>query len=167
MTGSGVSYAWRAGLWGLLVVLTLGIALPWAKAALERYKMRHTAYGDLQGRFEATGWELFKRGWWLWLLAWPSVCFVLIPLPFIYAAFKAIEWRWWVSGIRIGGVQLQSNLTDGALIDLYWKVIGWSVLFFFAFRAWFGGVFAIAYATSARRHRRSRRCVVALQSFRS
>ena len=44
-------------------------------AALERYKMRHTSYGDLQGRFEATGWEFFKRGWWLWLLAWPAGCF--------------------------------------------------------------------------------------------
>jgi len=52
MTGSGWSYAWRAGLWGLLSLLTLGIAVPWAKASLERYKMRHTAYGNLQGRFE-------------------------------------------------------------------------------------------------------------------
>jgi len=54
-----VSYAWRAGLWGLLIIVTLGLALPWAKASLERYKMRHTAYGDLQGRFEATGGQLF------------------------------------------------------------------------------------------------------------
>src|SRR3954462_8729655 len=61
MSGSGWSYAWRAGLWALLSALTLGIAAPWAKAALERYKMRHTAYGSLQGRFEATGWDFFKR----------------------------------------------------------------------------------------------------------
>src|SRR6185295_15249628 len=51
MTGSGISYAWRAALWGMLVGITLGLALPWQKAALERYKMRHTAYGDLQGSF--------------------------------------------------------------------------------------------------------------------
>src|SRR5258707_7550545 len=63
MTGSGWSYAWRAGLWALLSALTLGIAAPWAKASLERYKMRHTAYGSLQGRFEATGWGLVKGGW--------------------------------------------------------------------------------------------------------
>ena len=30
MTGSGVSYALRAGLWSLLVVVTLGLSLPWA-----------------------------------------------------------------------------------------------------------------------------------------
>src|SRR4051812_38048489 len=35
MTGSGWSYAWRAGLWSLLVFLTLGLALPWSLAALE------------------------------------------------------------------------------------------------------------------------------------
>jgi uncharacterized membrane protein YjgN (DUF898 family) len=144
MTGSGVSYAWRAGLWGLLTVVTLGLALPWARASLERYKMRHTAYGELRGRFEATGWEFFKRAWWLWLLTWPSLL-VIIPLPFIYAAFKAIEWRWWVSGIRIGDVRLESNLGGSGLIDLYWKVIGWGALLSFVLSAWFAIVFGVAY----------------------
>jgi uncharacterized membrane protein YjgN (DUF898 family) len=143
MTGSGWSYAWRAGLWLLLSILTLGIAVPWAKASLERYKMRHTAYGSLQGRFEATGWNLFKQVWWLWLLFWPSL-FILIPLPFIYGALKAIEWRWWISGIRMGGVSFESSLAGGALIGLYWKVIGWSVLLMAALSAWFGALFAIA-----------------------
>jgi uncharacterized membrane protein YjgN (DUF898 family) len=148
MTGSGWSYAWRAGLWTLLVFLTLGLALPWSMAALERYKMRHTSYGDLRGRFEATGWELFKRGWWLWLLAWPSV-FIWIPLPFIYGAFKALEWRWWVRGIRIGEVRFESDLTGGALIGLYWKVIGWSLLLSFLFSLWVGAVWGIASAVSS------------------
>ena len=48
--------------------------------------------------------------------------------PFIYAGFKAIEWRWWLSGIRFGGVRLESSLPKSALIGLYWKVIGWMVL---------------------------------------
>ena len=107
MTGSGVSYAWRAGLWALLVVLTLGLALPWARASLERYKMRHTAYGDLQGSFAATGGQLFRRGWGLWLLVWLSLApfglgswppdprllfvwplFLLMILPFILCGFQ-------------------------------------------------------------------------------
>jgi uncharacterized membrane protein YjgN (DUF898 family) len=145
MTGSGVGYAWRAGLWALLVIVTLGLALPWARAALERYKMRNTAYGDLQGRFEATGWELFKRGWHLWFLTWPSLL-VLIPLPFIYAAFKAIEWRWWVDGLRVGQVRFKSGMREGALIGLYWKAIGWSALLFGCLMAWFGAVFGIAFS---------------------
>jgi uncharacterized membrane protein YjgN (DUF898 family) len=51
MDGSGWAYAWRAMLWGCLVLLTLGFALPWRAAALERYKMRHSHYVELQGRF--------------------------------------------------------------------------------------------------------------------
>src|SRR5260370_1067216 len=60
MSGSGWAYAARAALWGLLVMVTLGLALPWRNAALERYKMRHSFYGDLQGSFEGRGWEFFK-----------------------------------------------------------------------------------------------------------
>ncbi|MGE3148743.1 MAG: DUF898 family protein [Pseudorhodoplanes sp.] len=125
MGGSGWNYAWRAALWTLFATITLGLALPWRQAALERFKMRHTAYGDLQGGFVGTGWEFFKRGWWIWLLMWPSV-FLLVPLPFLWGAFKAVEWRWWISGLRFGEVRCESRLPGSALFDLYWKVIGWS-----------------------------------------
>ena len=127
MSGSGWMYALQASLWGLLVAVTLGLALPWRTAALERYKMRHSFYGDLQGSFEGRGWEFFKRGWWLWLLA-PVAIYVFPLAPFIYAAFKAVEWRWWLSGIRFGGVRIESSLPRGALIGLYWKVVGWIVV---------------------------------------
>jgi uncharacterized membrane protein YjgN (DUF898 family) len=135
MTGSGWIYALQASLWGLLSAVTLGLALPWRMAALERYKMRHSYYGDLQGSFEGRGWEFFKRGWWLWLLA--PVAMVVYPLaPFIYGAFKAVEWRWWLSGIRFGGVRIESSLPRSALIGLYWKVIGWIVVLGLVFSAY-------------------------------
>jgi uncharacterized membrane protein YjgN (DUF898 family) len=127
MTGSGWIYALQASLWGLLMILTLGLILPWRAAALERYKMRHSHYGDLQGSFEGRGWEFFKRGWWLWLLT-PIALYVSPIAPFVYAGYKAIEWRWWLSGIRFGGVRLESSLPKSALIGLYWKVIGWMAL---------------------------------------
>lgn len=73
MSGSGWAYSWRGCLWGLLVLLTLGLALPWRESALERYKMRHLHYGDLPARFEGTGSALFKSAWWLWLLSLPIV----------------------------------------------------------------------------------------------
>src|SRR5436309_3109420 len=132
MTGSGWAYAAYAALWGVLVGLTLGLMLPWREAALERYKMRHTYYGDLQGSFEGRGWDFFMCGWWLWLLA-PIALYVFPLAPFVYAAFKAVEWRWWLSGMRFGGVRLESTLPRGALIGLYWKVIGWIVLLALAF----------------------------------
>jgi uncharacterized membrane protein YjgN (DUF898 family) len=153
MDGSGWAYAMRAAGWTLLTFVTLGAALPWREAALERYKMRHCHYGDLRGSFEGRGSELFKRGWKLWLAALlplilevAAVLFsrVLPPgggviarllltiwsiaLPFIYGAFKAIEWRWWISGIRFGEVSFESDLTGSDLIGVYWKVIGWFCL---------------------------------------
>lgn len=132
MDGSGWAYAARATLWGLFAIVTLGIALPWRQAALERYKMQHSWYGDLQGRFEGQGWAFFKQIWWLWLVT--PVAIVIFPLaPFLYAYYKAVEWRWWISGIRFGGARLESTLRSDALQDLYWKVIGWSLLLSTAF----------------------------------
>ena len=160
MTGSAWSYAARGAMWAVLVLLTLGLILPWKQAALERYKMRHSHYGDLRGSFEGNGWEFFKQGWWLWLLAAASVmsvpigfallfkffpalspsseqewqiglffsALILLIAPFIYAAFKATQWRWWISGVRFGCVRLESVLTRGALVDLYWKFMGWLLL---------------------------------------
>lgn len=143
MTGSGWNYAFRAFGWNILIGLTLGLALPWQRASLERYKMAHTHYGDLPGRFVGTGGNLFKRGWWLWLLVWPSV-FLVIPLPFIYAAFKAIEWRWWVSGLQFGAVSADCKMENGALIGLYWKVVGWLALLFVFVFGWIVGVVILA-----------------------
>jgi uncharacterized membrane protein YjgN (DUF898 family) len=158
MDGSGWAYAMRAGLWALLSVITLGLALPWREAALERYKMRHCYYGDLEGSFEGSGWEFFRRGWWLWLLAVISTValsltkflpfaplLVVVAAPFIYAAFKATEWRWWISGIRFGGVRLESSLLRGALAGLYWKAIGWFLAVMALFVGYlFGGAALLA-----------------------
>ena len=123
MRGSGWVYAFKSMLWGLLVILTLGIAFPWREAALERYKMRNTHYGDLQGRFDGTGWDLFKQVWWMGLLG-----LLIVTLPFIFPAYKAVSWRWWISGARIGGVKFESRLSNGALMGKYWAVFGWALL---------------------------------------
>ena len=166
MDGSGWAYAVRAAGWTLLAVITLGAALPWREAALERYKMRHCHYGELAGSFEGRGTEFFKRGWKLWVigLLWLAMVFAValasvatrtkvpggaglagllwiawaIAAPFIYGAFKAIEWRWWISGIRFGDVSFESNLPTNALYGLYWKIIGWYVLISLAFSAYLG-----------------------------
>src|SRR3984957_17918271 len=163
MDGSGWAYAIRAAGWALLTGLTLGAVLPWREAALERYKMRHCHYGDLEGSFQGEGSELFQRGWKLWLGAISplifailagvvrSICGVLpgernifwllcliwlIASPFIYGTFKAIEWRWWISGIRFGDVSFESDLASNELYGLYWKVIGWYLLISLVFSAY-------------------------------
>ncbi len=164
MSGSGWSYAARSVLWLILVILTLGLMLPWREAALERYKMRHSYYGDLPGDFDGYASEFFKRAWWIWLLAlvglvvlflntplaiwvpafrpFAPVAGLIVPLaaPFLYGTFKAIEWRWWLSGIRFGDVYFESALSRTALIGLYWKVVGWAILLVILFAAYVAGV---------------------------
>ena len=145
MDGSGWAYALRAALWGVLMLLTLGLILPWREAAMERYKMRHSYYGDLQGSFEGTGWEFFKRGWWLWPIGIVAI-YIFPLLPFVYAAFKGVEWRWWLSGIRFGGLRVESSLRRRDLMGLYWKAIGWSLLLVVLF-ALYGFICASAIAS--------------------
>jgi uncharacterized membrane protein YjgN (DUF898 family) len=173
MTGSGLNYAWRVGLWTVLVFVSLGFALPWRQAALERFKMRYTSYGNLEGRFESTGGGLFKQGWWLWLVGWglvalpalaiarhfsggdeeqftavigPALSVQMLVAPFIYARYKSIEWRWWASGIRFGDVQFSSDLRRDAFIGLYWAVIGWTLLLLLALSIWMGATLGIGFS---------------------
>src|SRR5690606_23095039 len=56
--GSALFYAVGASLWWALTALTLGLALPWMQSWRERYKMRHTCYGNISGRFAGAGWRL-------------------------------------------------------------------------------------------------------------
>ena len=128
--------------------------------------MKHSYYGDLPGRFEGRGWDLFRRFIWFWfgsialviatgaIGAWrPATAglfgvAMVIAAPFAYAAYKAIEWRWWASGIRFGDVSFQSNLPYTALTALYWAVIGWSFLILMLLGAWFTGVVFAALASA-------------------
>jgi len=84
-TGSGWRYAVCAVFWWGLTVLSFGFAYPFARATLERFKMRHTHYGDLPGRFEASGFWLFLRGMPMWLL-------VILPTLAAIAALLGIDW---------------------------------------------------------------------------
>jgi uncharacterized membrane protein YjgN (DUF898 family) len=168
MKGSGWLYALQAGLWMLLIIITAGLALPWSQAALERYKMRNSLYSDLPGGFDGDGWTFFRQVWWLWAATvgmiavitavafyLPSMAVLLgfgalVWLPFAYAIYSAIEWRWWISGIHFGAVRFESKLPANALIGRYWSVIGWSLLILVALFAWMIGVGGIIYAMFAK-----------------
>ena len=72
--------------WGIVIV-TLGLAYPWTSAFIERFKMRNTSYGDLQGRFEGRGLSLFWRGLPIWLLV------VGGPIVAIVVMARLIDWN--------------------------------------------------------------------------
>jgi uncharacterized membrane protein YjgN (DUF898 family) len=85
--GSAWRYSICAVFWWTLVVLSLGLAYPFAQSHLEHFKMRHTFFGNLPGRFEGSGWHLLLRGLLLWLLA-------VVPFTIgAVATILAIDWR--------------------------------------------------------------------------
>jgi uncharacterized membrane protein YjgN (DUF898 family) len=157
MTGSAWGYAGKAILWDLATVLSLGLALPWRMAALERYKMRNTRFGDLPGDFVATGGDLFRRGFGLWLLTVGlvlataaifalgggnglgavlsvlTVISLVIVLPLAVPFFRAFVIQWQIAGLRFGGVSFESALTKGAVVKCYAKwlfaIIGLGIAF--------------------------------------
>jgi uncharacterized membrane protein YjgN (DUF898 family) len=85
MTGSGWGYAFKAMAWDVMNVVTLGLSLPWAAASLERYRMRRTRFGTLEGDFVGRAGTLFRRGFWLWA----SV--LLLPLALAACAGYALR----------------------------------------------------------------------------
>jgi uncharacterized membrane protein YjgN (DUF898 family) len=168
MTGSGWSYLGRAALWDIATILTLGLAYPWRKAALERYLMRNTRYGTLKGDFVGTGWRLFKKLAPIWGMAmlgsgaivillsialsatsidvWQAIPLILIiALSIAFVLSLAVVMRWRLNGIRIGEAALASNLP-------ILTVLGCSLLFvlaLFVFSSIVGIVAGIAMITGA------------------
>jgi uncharacterized membrane protein YjgN (DUF898 family) len=86
-TGSAWRYAVCALFWWTLIVLTLGLAYPFAQANLERFKMRNTYYGDLRASFAGSGFRLMLRGLPMWLLVAGPLVYALI-----YAA-RSVDWN--------------------------------------------------------------------------
>ena len=177
-TGSAWRYSIRSSLWSVLILFTAGLAYPWAQASLERYKMRHTHFGDVSGRFDASGTGLFFRGIVLWLIVvgplviglfsalamvdWEKLAGTLtapggnvwtriegsnpelggaivalvggalwsvLAATLLYPLFRAIVIRWWISGVRIGGVIATSHLRTGQVYRVYGRFLWYAFLF--------------------------------------
>jgi uncharacterized membrane protein YjgN (DUF898 family) len=162
MDGSAWAYARKAALWDLATVLTLGLAYPWRKAALERYMMQHTLFGSLRGDFVGTGGTFFKRGVWIWLLnvgivalvavtlatsgprpgARMLVALLLLALPITFPIFLAIQARWQAEGLRFGPVSVVSALTNGAFIGTFIKLVLSNIVLVVGFMAFMAGLMA-------------------------
>jgi uncharacterized membrane protein YjgN (DUF898 family) len=176
--GSALSYAVCALFWWVVVALTLGLAYPAMQAQLERFKLRHTYYGNIVGRFEGSAAQLFWRGVLMWLVTvgplvagtvlvamaidWrvaadsgdrsgeevierllaanPNLKFAfgiavvagvggMTLAAVLFPAFQAMTLRWWISGLRIGDVELTSHLRTGHIYGAYLRFLLWGLLF--------------------------------------
>jgi uncharacterized membrane protein YjgN (DUF898 family) len=177
-TGSGLVYAIRSISWWIAIILTAGLAYPWASANLERYKMRHTHYGELTGRFAGSGTRLFLRGFLIWLIVvapflaaivaalvavdWTALATAVIAdgtdakfnfdeigtslagavvlagfgfgwtffaAALLYPLFRAVTLRWWLSGLCLGDIAAKSRLRTGQVYSLYFRFVGFALLF--------------------------------------
>lgn len=95
-TGSAAGYALRAMWWWIPNTLTLGLSYPWAVANLERYKMRHTFYGNVAGRFVGRGSALFLRG----ILVWAAI--VAPVVAGLAAATAVLDWPAVMQALELG-----------------------------------------------------------------
>jgi uncharacterized membrane protein YjgN (DUF898 family) len=102
--GSAWAFAFRAVAWWAVTTLTFGLAYPFHVTSLERYKMRHTYYGDLAGRFEASALPLLLRGFLMWLL-------VIGPLAFAVVVFAStVDWAALTDVLAQGGDDMMSKI---------------------------------------------------------
>jgi uncharacterized membrane protein YjgN (DUF898 family) len=124
-TGSAWRYAVCALFWWGMIGITLGLAYPFAQASLERFKVGHTFYGDLRGRFEGSGFGLFFRGLVMWLL-------VMVPLLLgIVAAISAIDWEALGEAMKRSPDDPAKWLDDaqvGTAAALAMLGVGWAIL---------------------------------------
>jgi uncharacterized membrane protein YjgN (DUF898 family) len=130
-TGSAWRYALCASLWWSLTILTLGLAFPAAQARLERFKMRHTFFGNQPGRFEGSASRLLLRGILLWVLA-------VVPLTVgLVATIASINWTTFGNLGGLGNEALLSWLIANGIaaatlyltLTLIWLVLALAILY--------------------------------------
>lgn len=130
-TGSAIRYAVCAIFWWAMIGITVGLAYPFAQASLERFKLRNTHYGDLQGDFTGSGWRLFFRGVLLW---------AVVVVPFLLGAIVAIaavDWDAVAEAARRGGGDAASRIEAAnvgpamvvATLGASWSMLAAAVLY--------------------------------------
>lgn len=147
-SGSAWRYAACALFWWVLIIMTLGLALPFSESRLERLKMRHTHYGDLTGAFTGSGLRLFLRGLPMWLL-------VVAPVVAgLTAAGAALDWTGLMQAVRrstpetigvellkVEGFQTAAVLASvGPLVSILMAVLLFPVFQAMMLRWWASGI---------------------------
>jgi uncharacterized membrane protein YjgN (DUF898 family) len=143
-SGSGTAYLLRTVWWLLLTVFTLGIAFPFFRQALERYKIENTWFGSAQGSFASAAGPLMGAWMTFWVAGLVSVVVLgglpvlgfgggtglliatsiasllfLAALPFLWLRYRVHEFRTFTAGTRFGAIGFSSNLVTGSVVWIW------------------------------------------------
>ncbi len=111
-SGSAVKYAFAAMGWYFLAAITLGLAYPVLRTALQRYRTGNTWFGTGRFVFEGRAGVLF----WRWFLAW----LLLIPtLGLSYVWYRTVEFRYFAESTNYDGLSFGSELSTGRVIWIW------------------------------------------------
>jgi uncharacterized membrane protein YjgN (DUF898 family) len=106
-----------------LIALSTLAAIDWTRVG--RIIGRGGATGDIVARIGAEAPD-FYAALGLFIIAFG---FALIAAIVLFPAFQAIVMRWWVSGLRFGGLGVSSQLRTSDVYRAYLRFIGWLLVF--------------------------------------
>ena len=118
LDGSVFMYVLQALGWSLLTVFTLGIAFPWMRVALMRYRINNARYGSTKLEFNCPEQALIG----VWLVNYATLIAAVVsfwtfaPLGFLFVAaaillfifYRVREFRYFVGAMSIAGVTFES-----------------------------------------------------------
>ncbi len=110
-TGSAVKYALMTLGLQLLLLITLSLAYPVYRTALQRYRTTNTWFGDQRLEFSGRAGAMFGK----WLI---TLLLYFPTLGFSYFWYRTVEFRYYASETRYGGLWLSSNLEAGRVIGI-------------------------------------------------
>jgi uncharacterized membrane protein YjgN (DUF898 family) len=128
--GSGWRLFFRGLVMWLIVVGPLAFALIFAVAAVD-WDQIATAGGassdgtDFLNRLEKTSPHLYAA---LGILI-GAIFFSLLMAIVLFPVFQAMVLRWWISGLRFGGLTIRSQLRTGLIYGAYLRFLWYALLF--------------------------------------
>jgi uncharacterized membrane protein YjgN (DUF898 family) len=111
--------------WDSVAILSLGLAIPFRRASLDRYLIGGCRIGDQKAQFSGTGWSLAWRvylGWMITVLVWAALYLTLGPLVSAFFSGGSAEFR--QLGEILAGATLSIIATVFVGFSLYTVYVG-------------------------------------------
>jgi uncharacterized membrane protein YjgN (DUF898 family) len=127
--GSGLSLFMRGFPMWLLVIVPFVAGMIAAAYAIDHWSALLEALGqggsDTAARVEASN----PRYGYALIFALMACGWATLAAAVLYPAFQALVLRWWMSGLRIGGVAMESRLRTGDVFRAYFQFLLYGLLF--------------------------------------